>query len=220
MIIKRLSLFVLIGLVCPAAVFAQNKALSLDGDGDYIKVPHSESLNLSNTVTLESRILRNSHSMFAPMMRLIAGNGGGWFDQGYQIMSHMNGSIRFELQSEAMSTSIDSNVISNDHWHHIAATYDGKMMTIYIDGNVTFRSAQHASGMGNQEADFGIGFGLYPTYGSSGVAGSFDGVIDEVRVWNVARTEDEIQATILSDLDLRFPPKKEGLKGEVLKKSH
>tara|TARA_B100000809_G_scaffold17419_1_gene15469 strand:- start:1758 stop:1901 length:144 start_codon:yes stop_codon:yes gene_type:complete len=47
--------------------------------------------------------------------------------------------------------------------------------------------------MGNQKADFGIGFGLYPTYGTAGFfAGSFDGVVDEVRVWNIARTEGEI----------------------------
>lgn len=197
LIIKCLSLFILIGLVCPAIVFAQNKALSLDGDGDYVRVPHSKSLNLSDTVTLECRILRNSHNMFG----LIAGNGGGWFDQGYHIMSHQNGSIRFELQPETMQrTMIDSNIISNDHWHHIAATYDGKTGTIYIDGNVTFLS-EHANGMGNQEADFGIGFGLYPTYGGGGAfAGSFDGVIDEVRVWNVARTEEEIQAKMNSTL--------------------
>ena len=50
LIIKCLSLFILIGLVCPAIVFAQNKALSLDGDGDYVRVPHSKSLNLSDTV--------------------------------------------------------------------------------------------------------------------------------------------------------------------------
>ena len=61
MIIKCLSLFILIGLVCPAIVFAQNKALSLDGDGDYVRVPHSKSLNLSDTVSLECRILRNSN---------------------------------------------------------------------------------------------------------------------------------------------------------------
>ena len=114
-------------------------------------------------------------------------------------MSMLNGRIRLELQSETQ-TIIDSNVISNDHWHHIAATYDENIGTIYIDGNVTSLSA-HANGMGNQKADFGIGFGLYPTYGTAGFfAGSFDGVVDEVRVWNIARTEGEIQANMNSTL--------------------
>ena len=195
----RLIFFVLlIGLICPTIVFSQNKALSLDGDGDYVKVPHSKSLNLSDKVTLECRILRNSNNTFA----LIAGNGGGWFDQGYHIMSMLNGRIRLELQSETMQkTMIDSNVISNDHWHHIAATYDGKTGTVYTDSNVTSLSA-HPNGMGNQKADFGIGFGLYPTYGSCGFfAGSFDGIIDEVRIWNIARTEEEIQANMNSTLE-------------------
>ena len=44
---NRLIFFVLlIGLIYPTIIFSQNKALSLDGDGDYVRVPHSQTLNL------------------------------------------------------------------------------------------------------------------------------------------------------------------------------
>ena len=34
-----------------------NKVLSLDGDGDYIEIPHSQSLNITGNITLELKQL-------------------------------------------------------------------------------------------------------------------------------------------------------------------
>jgi hypothetical protein len=88
-------------------------------------------------------------------------------------------------------------------WHHVAVTYDAPPGTgcwqLYLDGapdtagttcpNLTPRydSIQH----------FAIGSALT----STGTAtGAFGGRIDEVRVWNVARTQAEIQATLSQPL--------------------
>ena len=51
---KRISLLLLLGVLACGSVLAQNKALSLDGDGDYVKVPDDESLSISGHITMQA----------------------------------------------------------------------------------------------------------------------------------------------------------------------
>ena len=46
---KRISLLLLLVVLACGSVWAQNKALSLDGDGDYMEVADSDSLRPSNS---------------------------------------------------------------------------------------------------------------------------------------------------------------------------
>ncbi|MFP6718680.1 MAG: hypothetical protein VCF25_00190, partial [Candidatus Poribacteria bacterium] len=51
---KQISLLLLLVVLASGSVLAQNKALSLDGDGDYVQILDSESLNLRSTATIEA----------------------------------------------------------------------------------------------------------------------------------------------------------------------
>lgn len=60
---KRLSFFILlIGLVYPAIVFAQNKALNLEEDEGYVG-SDSTALHITGDLTISARIKANSLSM-------------------------------------------------------------------------------------------------------------------------------------------------------------
>ncbi len=77
-------------------------------------------------------------------------------------------------------TSQDTN------WHHIAATYNGSTMKLFIDG-VENASASKSVSIPNTSTPLLIG----STYGSSGRGegqGYFTGLLDEVRISNTART--------------------------------
>jgi hypothetical protein len=88
--------------------------------------------------------------------------------------------------------------VSTTTWHHAAATYDGTTWRLYLDGvldktlsvgNFTprFDSIQHA--------------GIATAFTSNGVAaGFFAGIQDEVRIWNYARSQAEIQSTMQQEL--------------------
>ena len=79
-------------------------------------------------------------------------------------------------------------------WHHVAATYDGTTWRLYLDGVLEtqllvgaftpqFNSIQHAA----------IGSALNSTGGiGSQTQGFFGGDVDEVRIWNVARSAAQI----------------------------
>ena len=82
------------------------------------------------------------------------------------------------------------------HWLHFAAVYDGKYLRLYLDGEqIHFVETKNGGTVNlaiaydghNWESDgFAIGR-------SAGMARFFDGYISECRVWNVARTLDEIE---------------------------
>src|SRR5438477_1337531 len=84
-------------------------------------------------------------------------------------------------------------VITANVWHHGAATYDGTNWVLYLDGAVEttlfvgqpprWDSIQHAA--------------LATTLNSSGSpSGAFNGVMDEVRIWNYARSASQISSNM------------------------
>jgi len=84
-------------------------------------------------------------------------------------------------------------------WYHAAVTYDGTKWQLFLNGMLEneltvgqpprFDSIQHAA--------------LASALTSTGAAqGFFDGRLDEVRIWNYARTLEEIQATINDQIEL------------------
>ncbi len=83
---------------------------------------------------------------------------------------------------------IGNTVITDDVWHHVAATYDGTW-TLYLDGVEDGTLSVNEPPRANSIQHAAIGSALNST---GAAAGFFDGVIDEVRIWDVARTGSEI----------------------------
>ena len=86
--------------------------------------------------------------------------------------------------------------IASNQWAHIAVSYDGNTVQAYVNGNLV--STVSATGA---IVDF------YPTLNEFSIGGRqntasfrFQGLIDDVRVWNVARTGAQIQANYQTPL--------------------
>ncbi len=74
-------------------------------------------------------------------------------------------------------------------WHHVAATYDGMTWRLYLDGKLDGEATANATPRADSVHPFTIGSSI----DSMGVKhGFFAGAIDEVRVWDHARAEDEL----------------------------
>ena len=81
-------------------------------------------------------------------------------------------------------------------WHHAAATYDGQTLRLFLDGRLdaalTLASPVVPDLVSAREVY------LAGALSSDGQGrGFFKGVLDEVRIWEVARSPNEIQAAIL-----------------------
>jgi hypothetical protein len=91
--------------------------------------------------------------------------------------------------------------IQNNAWYHAAATYDVVTHTwkLYLNGTQVGTSTPPAGAQPRFDSiqHFGIATALTST---GAAAGFFQGVVDEVRVWNVARTQAEIAAGMLTEV--------------------
>jgi len=83
---------------------------------------------------------------------------------------------------------------ADGRWRHLAGTFDGQIMTLYIDG------AKRAS-LPLERSDEIVANDYPIQMGTWRGMGTFhSGLIDEVRLWRVARTQEEIRATMNSPL--------------------
>ncbi len=94
------------------------------------------------------------------------------------------------------------HVVNDGNWHHIAVTWDnfnnvGKM---YVDG--TDRTIYELYG-GNTSPNIGTFSIGRPNYFHS--FSTFDGEIDEVKIWNIARPQSDIMASMSNPQDLSAP---------------
>ncbi|MFZ5376180.1 MAG: LamG-like jellyroll fold domain-containing protein [Patescibacteria group bacterium] len=71
-------------------------------------------------------------------------------------------------------------------WHHIAATYDGSTMKLYVDGSLD-NSLSSTVTMPDNNKQLWIGSSMAGDSSSSDL-GRFDGSLDEIRISNVARS--------------------------------
>eukprot|EP00898_Chlorokybus_atmophyticus_P001864 jgi/Chlat1/2679/Chrsp18S02981 len=101
--------------------------------------------------------------------------------------------------------------VQDARWHHVAAVYASIVgeKKVYVDGQLDVVQAVHASGRDAVVAGVAITsesllhdiMGRYIGVNVNGVVlGPVDGVLDEVRVWNVSRTLPEIQSSMHEEL--------------------
>jgi hypothetical protein len=109
------------------------------------------------------------------------------FTKGYDLTLSSDNRVTISWKNDNLQSLSSNTSIPIDEWHHVAITYNGSLVSIYIDGvldNSAHRIAPLAS-----DASF-----LIAAAGEYGTLQYFKGHIDEVRVWD----------TELSAAQLRF----------------
>jgi len=151
-------------------------ALNFDGVDDYVSVPNSASLSPANAVTAEAWIKRNASGG----ERHILGKGSNGAT-GYHFA--MVGTTLVSIigpQGLGAATPISDT----SKWYHIAVTWDGTTEKIYVDGVLDGSVAVSSIGTYTQNLTIGRG-SVAPVF--------FNGIIDQVRIYNRALTSFEIQ---------------------------
>ena len=90
-----------------------------------------------------------------------------------------------------------TTVIADNLWYHAAATFDGTTWRLYLNGSLENSLVVNCQPRSDSIQHAGLGTAM----NSTGVTeGHFDGVLDEVRIWNHARSQAEILAAINSQI--------------------
>jgi len=168
-------------------------ALYLDGPSDqYALVEDNDALTFTNAFTWEAWISISKSSWgfteeWATILAKDTFTGEDWFS----IYSDGIPEIRLAGQSFVLTRSSSAAVAFNT-WQHVAVTWDGTNVLCYVNG--VARQAQPYSGSnGNTTASLVIGKDLIHGY-------RYTGYLDEMRLWNRVRTENEIASAMCHPL--------------------
>lgn len=91
-----------------------------------------------------------------------------------------------------VSASIPTPDNWSDNWHHVAGTYDGKNVKLYLDGKEV---ASVTDDIGIAGGGNSVGIGADVTYDAQNpnVPATFNGLIDSVRIYNRALSLEELE---------------------------
>ncbi|HNB56747.1 MAG TPA: right-handed parallel beta-helix repeat-containing protein, partial [bacterium] len=164
----------------PAA--GSGNALVFNGSS-YVEIANEAAFDFTNSVTLEAWIRVNS---FDQVWQAIVTKG----DNTYRLTRNNATNALYFAASGPGSVS-GSKDVADGLWHHVAGVYDigNSELRLYVDGELDGVSG--ASGpIDLSDAPIWIG----NNYSFPGRA--WNGEIDEVRVWNTARTQSQIFANM------------------------
>lgn len=162
-----------------AQPFGQYLRLQGFPQSGYIEVPHDVLLDTS-AMTVEAWVsIRDAHSGACSSIAGKQWTSAWWLGVcGTTMRSYFNGNVSLK----------DGGTIPADTWVHIAAVTDGTTRRHYINGNLVLESAETAP-RSTSTSPFRIGSDV-------GYVFTVEGGIDDLRIWTVARTQDQIRQTM------------------------
>ncbi|WP_082331992.1 LamG-like jellyroll fold domain-containing protein [Mangrovimonas xylaniphaga] len=181
----RKNMFFTVCFMVSVLTFNAQNALNFDKVNDYIQTPYAGVLGSANR-TFEAWIYIPSSSPTSNLAILDYGlnqtGGRNTFAVGGDR------SLKFIAGSANVSTEADT--VPLDTWVHVAFVKNGTTGYLYINGDEM--GSASVTALNTPSTGDNLKIGERVTGGSI----LFQGNIDEVRIWNIARTQAEIQSTM------------------------
>jgi len=160
------------------------KALEFNGTTDFVQVDDDPNLLLLNggTLMVWAFIKTTSGDASWPRIMIKSNINGGTNGYDFLFDRALGYAVRFCVGGACASYT----AFATDSWHHVAVTFDGKEILVYVDGEKTGNLAQPGAAIDTKGSPLNIGNGV-------AVDRAYQGMLDEVRIWNRALKQDEIK---------------------------
>jgi len=165
-------------------------ALDFDGVDDYVKIPDDPDLEPAYNLTVEAWAklavvppLSTPGNTYKVVGHSFPSNSGKGYDLHYY---GYHGKWIFEIRNNEISmwTEVGSTYGRDTNWHHLVSTYDGNELRLYIDGVLRDSVSENRPIAYRDDTTV--------TISDSEFGHVFDGLIDEVRIYNRALSAEEI----------------------------
>ncbi|MEI6455652.1 MAG: LruC domain-containing protein [bacterium] len=164
----------------------RGSALKFDGITGHVQVPYNASINLTGDKISFSFWFRQNQT----------GSEGTFIFQNvkYIVKIDSQGKVSFQLYTPAWRSIVMNYAdrILDADWHHVAATYDGTTMKLFIDG-VLKVSGTNSGTLNTSNSDVYIG--------NQNTINPFKGTMDEVLLYDRALTDSEVSMIYASTPD-------------------
>lgn len=198
------------GGACPTAGQPGYAGLAVDfgGTEDYIDLGNPAHLNFEGQITLAAWIKPRASDGYRSIL-----THGQDVSEGKQVFFHINGEkyqVGYWDNGDTARASYDVPPEDLDTWVHLAGTYDGAAWRLYRNGVLVDEQASSTGAILVSRSWF-----VGARDRSTGTDRFFDGLIDDVRIYNRALSGVEVGALFstptvpadgwLADYDLSFP---------------
>lgn len=160
--------------------------LEFPGDaGGYVVVDSTKELELE-TLSIEAWVKVEEGT--GKWQGMVCKQQAGCTNRNYGIWVHVDKSVLHAQigANGGCAFSIDGTTdITDNKWHHLAFTYDGKVGRVYVDGELETEAPNAQTFQSADPITIGV-----PNLNN---ANGLKGIIDEIRISNVERTEKEIK---------------------------
>jgi tetratricopeptide (TPR) repeat protein len=165
----------------------RGNVLKLDGDGDYVDCGSDPAFNITGSITVAAWIKVNASS--EPRHMILGSSAWCLFkkEEENTIKFLCNG-VRTRGGGHNQSEVVGITKVNDGGWHHVAAVYDGTRMYLYMDGRFETPRAVWGS-IDTNHGPVYIGGNDSPT-----LIHTWNGLIDDVRIYSYALSEAEIKA--------------------------
>jgi hypothetical protein len=169
-----------------------SSGISFGGGGDgYVEVPDAAALRPTAALTFGGWYRTESGANEQTVVQKADARFGS---EGYAVDVQTPSSLRAHVAVESGQASVNpSGVPTHDgEWHHVACTWDGSALVLYLDGEAVARDDSQSGDVIHSPRS------LYVGRGDNGYTSYYamDGGIDDVRVYDAALTERQIAAVI------------------------
>ncbi|HRI70090.1 MAG TPA: LamG domain-containing protein, partial [Polyangium sp.] len=164
----------------------KDKWIDFNGTDGYVNAGRGiEAYTITQAITLEAWILPDTYVANRVMGVISKLQTSTSPSSGYGLLV-VDGKLRLEFYDTAgtLRQLQSQTAMSANAWHHVAATFDGATIRLYVDGAEVISSNVGSATIGHSsEAELWIG---------RGPGGYFKGNMCEARIWSVARTATQI----------------------------
>ena len=165
----------------------KGRGLSFDGD-DYVLLDKGRNLDITDTITIASWLKFEGTSGDARFVYKRSGNNGVF------LQSPKNAADRIEFgfgdSAGNMFGAVSKKAYNDGLWHHVAGTYDGVSIKLYVDGVLETETPLRDAAIYYQTPISAIGR-------NANEGGRFwTGGIDEFRIYHRALTPEEVRSLV------------------------
>jgi len=172
--------------------FFNRSALDFSGGNDYIRVENNDTLNYTGSALSITAWVKLPPGGFSNDFAVVCKGPGVSSDERYMLGVKNNENINFRTttdQNGYVAISGPAAGVPVDQWVHIAGTYDGTTMRMYVNGVIPTGGTASQNGNISSNTDF-LSLGKRCNTDNRYWVGQFD----EVRIYNFALSTAAVQA--------------------------
>jgi hypothetical protein len=155
-------------------------ALQFDGQGDGVDLAAGPDFDITGRITVAAWI---KVAAFDVAWQAIVSKG----DTAWRLSRDQGNNVHFACTGLWPEWARGSANVNDGQWHHVAGTYDGSELRLYVDGKLDASAKTQGT----------INVNAYPVYigeNSEHPGRAWHGLIDDVRLYNYALSDAEIKA--------------------------